>query len=333
MERQRRILITGGSGFIGTNAVEYFLKKGNSVVSVDINRPRSNGQIRVWRKCDILDKAQLRAEFQRFDPEWVLHLAARTDLAEKKDTTKYAANIDGVQNLIELIKESPEVQRVLFASTRMVCRIGYLPKSDIDYCPPNAYGESKVMGEGLVRAAGLRCGWIIARPTSIWGPWFDVPYKSFFKSIARGFYFHPADQDPRKSFGYVENTVFQIERLMASMSRDVDGRVFYLCDYEPLQLREWADLIRKEMGLPLIRSLPFPILRAAAILGDIASRLGFKNPPITSFRLSNLTTEMIYDVSRIESIIGPLPFSLQEGVIATVRWMRESGELPFRSPK
>ena len=51
--------------------------------------------------------------------------------------------------------------------------------------PPNLYGESKVIGEKLVQESEINCDWVIVRPTSIWGPWFEHS-SDFFKVIDRG---------------------------------------------------------------------------------------------------------------------------------------------------
>ena len=73
------------------------------------------------------------------------------------------------------------------------------------------YGESKLKGELLVKKITEPVfKWVIIRPTSIWGPWFGVPYIDFFNIVYEGRYF-----DFRgaclKTHVYVENIVFQIE--------------------------------------------------------------------------------------------------------------------------
>ena len=41
----------------------------------------------------------------------------------------------------------------------------------------------------------MKKNWIIVRPTSIWGPWFDVPYKNLFDAILKGYAFFPKNLD------------------------------------------------------------------------------------------------------------------------------------------
>jgi hypothetical protein len=46
------------------------------------------------------------------------------------------------------------------------------------------------------------------------------------------------------------------------------------------------------------------------------------DPPLTSFRVDNLLTEMVYDSGSTERIAGELPFAMADGVRATVDWLR-----------
>ena len=54
-----KILITGGSGFIGSNLVSYLLDKDHDVLNFDIKEPRNKRLINKWIKGDILDKSNL----------------------------------------------------------------------------------------------------------------------------------------------------------------------------------------------------------------------------------------------------------------------------------
>ena len=216
----RRLLVTGGSGFIGTNVVDAFLRDGHVVLNADTTPPRTAALLSTWHEVDILDPVALQNAFTSFRPDLVIHLAAKTVLNERTDLEHYAANIQGVQNVIEAVQASGGVERTFFASSRLVFRLGHIPKDDLDYNPSTLYGLSKVRGEQLVRAAGPSLGtWTIVRPTGIWGPWFGVPYRDFFRSIERGRYVHPRGRDARKSYGYVENTVHQLQRLGGRQSR------------------------------------------------------------------------------------------------------------------
>jgi nucleoside-diphosphate-sugar epimerase len=254
-------------------------------------------------------------------------MGARTDLAGRA-AEEYAANTTGVENMIAALEAVPAVGRVIFASSRMVCRIGYQPRHDSDYCPTTAYGESKVQMERIVRSRARQQVWTIVRPSSIWGPWFGVPYKDFFLAIAHGRYFHVGRRPIYKSFGYVGNTVYQLHKLLVAPATEVQRRTLYVADYPPLEVKHWAEGIRASLDAPPIRTLPYPVLRAAAMAGDVLRRAGWREVPLTRFRLDNLLTEMVYDLRPLEKIVGRLPNSLQQGTLETITWLRRQGEVP-----
>lgn len=323
----KRVLITGGSGFIGTNLVDYFFEAGAQVLSIDHSPPRKPQHARVWSRVDLLNLDSLCEVVRLFEPTHVLHMGARTDLIGQR-VEDYAANTIGVGNLITAVSDLACVERVIFASSRMVCKIGYQPRDETDYCPTTPYGASKAEMERIVRSAAVDVRWTIVRPSSIWGPWFDVPYRDFFLSVARGRYFHIGRHRIRKSFGFVGNTVYQLHKLLLAPADTVSGRTIYLADYPPLEVRAWAEHIRRVAGAPAIRTAPYSVLRLAAWSGDVLDRLGWNRVPLTTFRLENLLTEMVYDLTELEQIAGPLPYSLEESTALTVAWLRERGDIP-----
>jgi nucleoside-diphosphate-sugar epimerase len=250
-----------------------------------------------------------------------VHLGARTDL-RGATVDEYAANTRGVEIVVDTIRQTPSVERAIFASSRMVCRIGYQPSADDDYCPNTVYGESKVVGERIVREAKLEAPWTIVRPSSIWGPWFEVPYRDFFLAIARGRYVNVKGSRILKSFGYVGNTVYELERLLTAPADRVAGKTLYLADYPPLEVGNWAELIRGELGARPIRTAPLAALKVGARAGDLVERFTDRSAPLTTFRLTNLFTQMVYDLSDLEELVGELPVPLDVGVRQTVEWLR-----------
>lgn len=323
-----RAAITGGSGFIGTNLVEHYLRERVPTINLDPLPPRNQQHTAQWRKIDPLDVDDLDRALSEFSPSHIFHLGARTDI-HGKTLDDYAFNTRGLENLIEVSQGLAGLEKVVFASSRLVCRIGYQPASDTDYCPPNAYGESKALGEQIVRNANPNFRWVILRPTSIWGPWFDIPYRTFFLTIARNRYLHIGRRPVRKSFGYVGNTVQQLAAIADAADTRVDGTTMYLADFPPIETRDMANRIQREFGTRPIRTIPRTLARPAALGGDLLQRLGWKEPPITSFRLGNLLTEMVHDTDPIKLIAPRLGFSLDEGIRHTADWMREQGLVPF----
>lgn len=317
----RCVIITGGSGFIGTNLVEHYRCAGWSVLNIDRQPPRNREHERYWQAADLMDGAGLRKSFKDFGPSLVLHMGARTDL-DGKTLSDYEANTTGVKNVIDAIREAESVRRAVYASTRFVFNHGVVPGSDYDYSPHTVYGESKVKTEEIVRSQPMDCvPWVIVRPTSIWGPWFDTPYKEFFLSVARNRYLHPGTRKIPKTYGYVGNVVHEIVKLAEETSTGASGRPFFVADYRPLDVLGWAELIRREVGSRPIRHVPYGALKIVALAGDAAKAMGMSRPPLTSFRLRNLVTPLVYDMSDVERFVGPLPYTIEQGVKETVDWL------------
>jgi nucleoside-diphosphate-sugar epimerase len=257
-----------------------------------------------------------------FAPDAVVHLAARTDLAESAGLKAYTVNIDGVQNVLQSINAVPSINRVLFASSKLVNKNGEIGSRITAYTPDTVYGQSKALGEKLVRDNPPRCDWAILRPTSIWGPWFDAPYRKFFIAIANRTYFHLTGCDLPKRFGYVGNAVTQITSLMQCPAEMMRGETFYLADYDATTIRTWADEISMQLRGKRNLSAPGWIVNIAAHAGDLAKLLGMAEPPLSTFRLRNLRTQTIEaPLDNIARITGALPFSQAEGVRLTLQWL------------
>lgn len=317
----KKILVTGGSGFIGTNIIDFY-KNENEILNIDINPPRNKSHLKYWQDVNLLDEEKLLQEVSKYKPQLVFHMGARTDLDGKK-LTDYDANIKGVENIIKTISVTDSIEKVIFASSRLVCEIGYSPVDEFDYKPSTIYGESKVIGEKIVRDSKiLNKRWVIVRPTSLWGPWFDIPYKSFFDSISRKIYFHPKGMKIFKKFGYIGNSVHIMNKLM--QDNILDSNTIYLSDFSTLEVKEWADIISQEFHGRNVKTIPLFMLKALAIIGDILKMIGYKAPPLTSFRLNNILTTMNFDTYKVEKIVGELPFSLEEGTKITHNWYKEN---------
>jgi nucleoside-diphosphate-sugar epimerase len=319
MTEHLRVLVTGGSGFIGTNLCHLLgtLPEVESLLEVDIKAPRCACDRHNHQRLDVLDEAALRDTIEQFQATHVVHLAARTDL-RGLTISDYEVNYVGVENLISALNAVSSSARCLFFSSRLVFKIDSPPRSTFDYSATTLYGISKVVSEIAVR--GWSGDWVLVRPTSIWGPWFETPYRDFFEMVRRRRYVHPAPRrEIRKQFGYVENATYIMSQLMKAPMEQVSGRVFWLSDYEPIEVGSWADAIAKECAVPPVRSLNVHLLRAAARLGDVIDSIG-RPAPLTSFRLNNLLTDMTYDVSDTERVCGPLPFSWREATERTVAW-------------
>ena len=322
-----KVLVTGGSGFVGTNLIDYYNRAGCDVVNIDIVAPRNPSHHRYWRRLDIRDEDALCNVVGDLSPNLILHMAARTDL-NGLSLDDYSANTDGVLAIIKAARNLPDLRRLLFASSMLVCALGYSPINDLDYCPTTRYGESKMMGEQYIRKMATGClPWTIVRPTSLWGPWFAVPYRTFFDSVAKRMYMHPKGHKVLRSYGFVLNSAYQLSRIASCEDPDlVEGKTLYLSDYQPIELLQWARVISERFCVPPPREVSLGLLKCVASLGDILKQTGLAdNPPLTSFRLRNLLTNAVFDTRLLEAISGTLPYGLEQGVATTIEWMQNNG--------
>jgi|TARA_B110000967_G_C18761368_1_gene498035 GlcNAc-P-P-Und epimerase len=322
-----KILVTGGSGFIGTNFINFLQKKSCSICNFDINEPQNIKHSRYFERIDINNYESLLSAMIDFQPDYVVHLAARTDL-NGEDLNSYLSNTRGVENILRCCNELPNIKRLVLASTKLIAPTDAHVSDLTSYSPDTIYGESKVLGEKIIESNKYYDNWIIVRPTSIWGPWSlaeHIPYGKFFQIIKKGLYIHPAVVDQPRYFGYVENSCFQIFSLLVDSPDDVLQQKFYLADYEIYDIKNWANLISAAFARGPVRILPKIFVYMAAFAGDFLKLLGFKSPPFSSFRLKNMmsnTTKV--PLTAIKNFVPTLPFTISDGVKRTVTWINEN---------
>jgi GlcNAc-P-P-Und epimerase len=317
-----RILITGGSGFIGTNFISEISREANTILNYSLHPPLEPDQKQYWRAGDILDSAAATAAFREFQPDRVLHLAARAECDEKTTVENgYRANTEGTRNILEAIRTTPSVQRAIITSSQFVCAPGRAPKNDTDYFPETVYGESKVITEKLTRAANLSACWTIIRPTNIWGPWHMRYRREFWRVLERGLYVHPGRHPVIRSYGYVKNVVHQIQRIFQLPYELVHGKTLYLGD-RPINLFDWVNGFSHALTGREARVVPRSLMRVLALIGDIPSHLTGKPFLINSSRFRSMTTDYETPMERTFKLFGESPYTLQAGIEETVGWLR-----------
>lgn len=320
-----KVLVTGGSGFIGVNLTRLLLEKNCEVLNLDLKPPIDVSQSSIWQRADILDLPGLQEMIEGFRPNYVFHLAARTDL-NGKELSDYLVNTKGVENLISALAalEVP-VRKTTYFSSRLVFKNGYQPRSTFDYSPSTAYGESKVAMERIIlQHASEASDWTILRPTSIWGPWFETPYRDFFDQVSRGRFVRVLGHNPYKSFGFVGNAVDYAYQIGVEAPQLLSKETYWLCDPEPIELNHWAQLISENLNVKKPRNSPAFLLRVVAWFGDFVSKRNWESFPLTTFRLNNLLTNMVYDAELLRNLNNDRTVSLEESVAITARWYLSS---------
>jgi len=172
----RRILVTGGAGFIGSHLVERLVTAGERVAVIDdLSRGR-----REWlhheaelHEFDVRDGDAVVRAIAQAAPDAVVHLAAMHFIPAVDGAPELAwdVNVNATRTLLDVLADRPP-ELLLFASTAAVYPDTRGPIAET--CPPepfDLYGETKLEGERLVRqfesGAGTRC--VVARIFNVIG--------------------------------------------------------------------------------------------------------------------------------------------------------------------
>ena len=288
-ETQDIIVVTGGSGFIGTNLVAELSNHGYEVVNLDIKEPLDYNYHKLWRKCDVSCLESISKSLEGKRVTHIFHLAAIADLSGN-DKNYYRSNVEGIQAIIEYIKNEYSKIRLIVYSTMLVNSVGNeIVENNFSYTTP--YGESKaLMEQQLYDSTGI--DWVILRPTSIWGPWMtNTSYFKFFQLIRAGKYVYFDERyAANKTYGYVENVV--TETIYIAFFANEVKSIYYLGDIEPINIVKWALEIARVFDVRKPVRVPIIFVKLAAIIGSLLMLI--KVPfPLSLFRLNNMTTDNI----------------------------------------
>ena len=316
-----RILVTGGSGFIGTHFVGLLLNKNKEILNVDIQEPKVASQNSLWKQCDIKDFNELFKIFSGFSPTHVLHLAAKANL-NGKTISDFPDNTIGTKNVVDCMSLLKSINRFIHTSTQYVVYPGVNPESNEDLLPYTAYGESKAESERIVHTANLdNCIWSIIRPTNIWGPWHTAFPNELWRFLGKRYYVHPGFKPIKKYYSYIENTVDQIYKLLCVASDDeVHRKVFYVTD-PPIDNAVWMNAFSVALSGKPVRKIPKLMWRIMGVMGDIIKGLG-RPFPIDSDRYFRLTVQENLPYKRTLDITGNPLFSMEDGVRKCIGWIQ-----------
>lgn len=328
-----KLLLTGASGFIGTNTVQYFIDQGVEILNLDLQAPHNSSHLPYWKEVDILDRAALITAFQEFEPSAVIHLAARAECDESTTVeVGYRMNTDGTQYVLEAIKATPSISRVIIVSSQFVCGPDHPPEHDESFHPVTIYGQSKVVTEKLTRGASLDCVWTIVRPTNIWGPWHQRYTREFWRVAAKGWYVHPGGEPVTRCYGYVGNLVNHLEAILTLPKEKVNGQVFYLSDLSA-DIYQWANAFCISLRGQKARRIPRLVLKTLGMAGDLISSITGKPFYITSGRVRSMTSNYVVPgvIEKTISVLGPPRYTLDEGVAHTTAWLRSQRKVVQKS--
>lgn len=316
----KRLLVTGGSGFIGSEVVN-IATRSFVVQNIDMNPPNFPEHEPFWAKTDVRDKDAVMDRVKSFSPDYILHLASDVDI-NLSSLAAYETTIGGTQNIIDAAKSLSNLMRFVHISTQYVVRPGVEPLNDRFLLPYTLYGQAKAEAEKRVWTSDLP-SWYILRPTIIWGPRHPSFANQIWKYMASRQYLHPASRQPiMRTYGYVTNVAQQMVNFVDQDEIHGFGRTFYLGD-SCLNYDYWADAFSRELTGKPARRVPTYALKALGIVGEAGKRVGIKSP-FDLGRYERMTTPSPLDLAPTFSVVGVPTVPFEQGLRETVEWLRET---------
>jgi UDP-glucose 4-epimerase len=303
---EKKILITGGLGFIGSNLARRLSREGAQVTLVDSLIPEYGGnranisdfadQVEV-NIADVRDSHAMGHLIQGKD--YLFNLAGQTSHLDSMTDphTDLEINCRAQLSILEACRrENPKI-RVVFASTRQIYgKPDHLPVDENHLLrPTDVNGINKMAGEWYhilySRVYGIRA--CSLRLTNTYGPGMRIKdaRQTFLgiwvRRILEGQPFEIWEGGQKRDFTYVDDCVDAL--LLAASQREAEGEIFNLGGCEVVTLKEVGDLIRKIEPRARYELRTFPAERKAIDIGDfyadfskIRNRLGWR--PQTDLR-------------------------------------------------
>jgi len=322
MLTEYRVAVTGGAGFIGSHIVDKLAKEGAEVLVIDnmstgqkanIEDAISQGHVKLVQQ-DIIEPTALSNLIRSFEPEAILHLAAKISVQDsvRNPLDVNNVNVDGTLHVLESARKSDVDKIVMASSSAVYGDLPSLPKrEDLPVLPLSPYGASKLAAETYVqtyfRVYGLNT--IVLRFFNVFGP--RQSY-SIYGGVITVFISHLINRQPITIFGDGEQTrdfiyvkdVVQAN-ILALCSDKGAGDVFNIASGTPTSINQLYQLVSKIIGLDQ------PVNYRKARKGDIRHSFA--------------------DVNQAKRVLNWTPFfSLRNGLKETVEWYRQNSNSVFR---
>jgi NADH dehydrogenase len=296
-----KVLVTGGTGFVGTHLVNALLRRGHAVAVLarhpDDARNRYNRPVERIRG-DVLYPPSLVSAFAGRDA--VIHLVGI--IHEKGGLTFDLAHREGAENVVAAARE---------ANVRRLLHMSAMGASDDS---PSEYGRSKAAGERAVAESGL--DWTVFRPSIVFGP--GDGFVSLLAPIVRhNPLFIPVIGSGETKFQPV--SVYDVARLFGDAldNPETVGRAFEVGGPDVLTLNEIYREIATVLGKrnkPLVH-LPLWWGRILAGFFESLARRGWiPAPPLTRDQLKSLSRDNVADVSETVAVFDGEWYEFRAGI-------------------
>ena len=324
---QQPVLLTGITGFIAGHLAERLLAGGVHVRGT-ARRPDAAEWLAAQGAqivaADLLDADSLRRATEGCRA--VVHAAAWTGGPELSPEAGYRVNVKGTRNVLAAA-EAAGVERFIYISSVAVYGVNSAPLVNESMSTPpvgQAYSDSKIAAEALVRAAGLP--YVIIRPASTYGPRGTAWTVGPIKNIKRGRLVLLGRDTGLVTPGYIDNVV---DGLMLTLTHPAAlGEAFNLCDDRAVTFREfylaYAHMLGKE-SLPAVPGWFAGLARSGP--GRLARRLAGR-PEVGPWSLHFRCNPSQFSVAKAQRLLGYAPqVDFAEGMRRTEAWLRAAGYL------
>lgn len=325
------VLITGGTGFIGSRLALRCLENGDSVrVLGQVNTPAEAENRREIEErgaevilASVIDREKVFEGVRGIDG--VYHLAAAQHEANVPDQLFWDVNVGGTKNIIEA-SVSAGVKRFVHGST-----IGVYGSDSGDNIsersplhPDNIYGITKLEGERLVFSFREKIPLVIIRISETYGPG-DRRLLKLFKAIKKKAFFMIGNGKNMHHLIFVDDL---IQGLFSAATNDkAVGKTFVLAGKEFLSTKDMVQVIAQELGtsIPKFHVPISPFLLLATTM-ETAMRPVNIQPPIHRRRMAFFQKSFVFSNEMARKTLGFLPkLTFAQGVSETAKWYSEMG--------
>lgn len=319
----RKILIIGGSGFIGSHFQEAYPQE--LIVNMDIQKPLFTAKT-TFVQGDIRKYADLDNLLSQYsDCDTVINLAAEhQDFGLSKEAF-HKTNVYGAEMLCKAATKHG-IKNIIFYSSVAVYGNNRQPSNEeTSPNPINDYGHSKLLAEGVYETWAAKDPLrkvLVIRPAVVYGERNVANMYRLIQQIRKGLYFHIGKGKNIKSIVYVKNIVAATFYLMERMQTGV--HIYNYADDEQLSSREIADTIATTIGKRKLITLPYWMVYCLGLPFDLLIKLTGKNLPVSTNRIIKLCTETYHTATKIKSAGFRALYKNKEGLARMISWMNKT---------
>ena len=322
----KKVLVTGGTGFTGGHLAEELVSKGYSVKALSLPDQNTEPLKKLGAEIvygDLTKKETLRNAVEGV--EIVFHIAAIFREQNVPHQLFFDVNVGGTKNLLEAALEAG-VKRFVHCSTVGVQgEIKNPPaKETAPYNAGDYYQDSKTQGEKLalkfLKENDIEG--VVFRPVGIYGPG-DTRFLKIFKFVNSGKFRMIGNGEVLYHLTFVKDLVQGI--ILCGEKKEAVGELFTLGGNEYVTLNEYIRILAEALDVPLPKKrVPlFPVWVAAVMCEALCYPFRIK-PPIYRRRLDFFTKDRAFDISKAKTLLGYQPkVSLTDGLKITANWYKK----------